>query len=145
MPEQVQKKLIIYIDGASRGNPGSAGAGIVIYNEAGQVIEEKKSYLGETTNNAAEYHALLLALRTALARGAAHVEIYTDSELLARQWNGVYRVRSPHLIALMEEARLLSRGLESCKLNYIPRTQNKHADALANRAIDDALSRGKAT
>ncbi|NPV30250.1 MAG: ribonuclease HI family protein [Firmicutes bacterium] len=130
--------MVFYIDGASRGNPGRAGAGVVVCNEAGQIIKERKEYLGKATNNVAEYRALLLALQEALAQGATQVEVYTDSELLARQWNGEYRVRSPHLAPLVQQARSLSRAFSSCKLSHIPRTQNRRADLLANRAIDES-------
>lgn len=135
-----RQKLLINIDGASRGNPGDAGVGVVICDEKGEIIAEKKGYLGKATNNVAEYEAFLLALKEAKTLGAAHLEIYTDSELLARQWNGQYRVKSPHLISLMKQARELSRFFKSCSLIHVPRELNKRADALANMAIDDYLA-----
>ncbi len=134
---QAHEKLLIYIDGASRGNPGDAGTGVQILDEKQQPLAEKKEYLGHVTNNVAEYRALILALQEALDIGAVKVEIKTDSELLARQWNGQYRVQNPGLVPLMEQARRLAGQLQSCKVSHIPRTQNKRADVLANLAIDE--------
>jgi ribonuclease HI len=134
-------KLLIYIDGASRGNPGNAAAGVAILDEQQKPVLERKKYLGETTNNVAEYQALILALQEVLNMGAIQVEIRTDSELLARQWNGEYRVQNSGLIPLMQQARGLARQLQSCKIAHVPREQNKRADALANQAIDEYLKR----
>lgn len=133
------KRFIFYIDGASRGNPGKAGAGVVVCNGKGEVIKEKKVYLGQATNNVAEYRAFLLALQEACALRAREIEVYTDSELLVRQWNGRYRVRNPRLISLFEQARALCWRLEGCCVTYIPREQNKRADQLANQAINNHL------
>lgn len=132
-------KLLIHIDGASRGNPGHAGAGVAIADELGGAVMERKAYLGRTTNNVAEYQALILALREALDLGAARVAINTDSELLARQWSGEYRVKNPGLIPLMQQARRLAGRLQSCTVAHVPRERNKRADALANRAIDEHI------
>ena len=132
-------KLLIYIDGASRGNPGNAAAGVVILDEQQEPVLERKKYLGKTTNNVAEYQALILALQEAVNMGAVQVEIKTDSELLARQWNGEYRVQNPGLVPLMQQARRLAGRLQSCKVAHVPREQNKRADALANQAIDEHL------
>ncbi len=134
-PEKVGRRLVFFIDGAARGNPGKAGAGVVVCDADGNVLAERSVFLGETTNNVAEYKALLLALREARALGAEEVTIYTDSQLLARQWEGSYRVRNPRLLELYEEARSLSAGL-NCRVVYLPRSQNRTADSLANRAID---------
>jgi ribonuclease HI len=130
-------KLIIHTDGASRGNPGDAAAGVVILDEQRQPVLERHQYLGKTTNNVAEYQALILALQEALGMGASQVEIRTDSELLARQWSGAYHVRSQDLLPLMQQAKQLAGRLQSCKIVHVPREQNKRADALANRALDE--------
>jgi ribonuclease HI len=132
-------KLLIYIDGASRGNPGNAAAGVAILDEQQEPLLERKQYLGKTTNNIAEYQALILALQEAVNMGAVQVEIRTDSELLARQWNGEYRVQNPGLIPLMQQARRLAGRLQSCKVAHVPRERNKRADALANQGIDEHL------
>jgi ribonuclease HI len=134
-------KLIIYIDGASRGNPGLAGVGVVILDELRQPVAEETRFLGSATNNVAEYQALIIALQVSLELGADQVEIRTDSQLLARQWSGAYRVQSPGLAPLMEQARLLAGRLRSCKIVHVPREHNRRADALANRAIDEHLVR----
>jgi ribonuclease HI len=132
-----RKKLLLYIDGASRGNPGKAGAGVVICDPTGKVIAEKKAFLGETTNNIAEYSAFLLALEEARAMQAGEIEVYTDSELLAKQWNGEYKVRNPRLKEFYQRARTLSQQFTKCRVVQIPRCQNRRADSLANRAIDE--------
>ena len=122
-------KIIIYCDGAARGNPGPAGAGAVLLNEHGEVIAELSKYLGETTNNQAEYRALLLALE--------EVDIFSDSELLVRQINGEYRVKNDGLKPIFKLALSKLKVFAKYKLKYIPRAQNAHADRLANRAIDE--------
>ncbi len=137
LQQETPQQLIIHIDGASRGNPGPSGAGVVILNKHRQPLAERMQFLGSTTNNVAEYQALVLALQSCLELGADQVEIYTDSELLARQWSGAYRVQSPGLIPLMQQARQLAGRLRSCKVFHVPRERNKRADALANQAIDD--------
>jgi dinuclear metal center YbgI/SA1388 family protein len=135
--QEMHEKLIIYIDGASRGNPGDAGAGVEILDEQKRPVLESKKYLGQTTNNVAEYQALIIALQESLTLGAGQVEIYTDSELLARQWNGEYRVQNPGLVPLMQQARRLAGRLQSCRVSHVPRERNKRADTLANQAIDE--------
>jgi ribonuclease HI len=140
----VRGKLIIYIDGASRGNPGNASAGVVILDEQQMPVLERKKYLGKTTNNVAEYQALILALQEVSSMGGIQVEIRTDSELLARQWNGEYRVQNSGLIPLMQQARSLARQLQSCTVTHVPRERNKRADELANQAIDEYIKRSDA-
>ncbi len=136
---ETHEKLLIYIDGASRGNPGNAGAGVAILDEQKSPVRESKKYLGQTTNNAAEYQALILALQESLTLGAGQVEIYTDSELLANQWNGIYRVQNPGLVTLMRQARRLASQLRTCTVLHVPRELNKRADRLANQAIDEHI------
>ncbi|MDR7434908.1 MAG: ribonuclease HI family protein [Armatimonadota bacterium] len=134
------KAFSCYIDGAARGNPGPAGIGVVLLAQDGTVVREIARYLGETTNNVAEYHALLAALEEALRQGAEEVIIYSDSELLVRQVNGTYRVRSAHLLPLFQRARTLMGRLRKVSVRHIEREKNVRADRLANRAIDEKLN-----
>ena len=141
-PERVRAKealrLVISIDGAARGNPGPAGIGAMIKEEDGPFERECWEYIGEATNNVAEYRALLLALREAGRLKAVWVRIRSDSELLVRQVEGRYRVRHPRLIELHSQARDLIRTIPSFQIEHVGRALNTQADALANRAIDEA-------
>ena len=128
-------KLILYTDGAARGNPGSAAIGIVLTDTTGNRIEELGEAIGTTTNNEAEYRALLRGLEIASKHGN-EIEIRTDSELMARQLNGAYRVKAEHLKPLHEQARRAMAKFKSAKIAIIPRELNKRADALANQALD---------
>ncbi len=130
-------ELTIYFDGASRGNPGEAGAGAVLYDEAGRCVCEISRPLGRLTNNRAEYLSLILALEEAAARKARRVKVFTDSELVANQMTGVYGVKSPALRPLFREAQELSRRFRGFSINHVPREENKRADELANLAIDE--------
>ena len=132
--------LLISIDGAARGNPGPAGIGVMILEEGGPFERKVWEYIGEVTNNVAEYQALLLALREAGRLKAAKVKIRSDSELLVRQVDGRYRVKHPRLIELHSEARDLMKIIPSFQIEHIGRELNAQADALANRAIDEALA-----
>lgn len=129
-------KLRLFIDGASRGNPGPSAIGIVVQDGRGRVIAEVSEALGKTTNNVAEYEALLRALEEARAHGADEVEILADSDLLVRQIAGAYRVKSPNLAPLHRAALDALVGFRSWRVTHIPRGQNTEADALANRALD---------
>ncbi|GIV20613.1 MAG: ribonuclease H [Armatimonadota bacterium] len=124
----------LYIDGASRGNPGKAGIGVLLCNDTGEPLKEISESIGETTNNVAEYRALIRALEEARALGADAVEVYTDSELLARQINGLYGVHSSHLQPLFHRARALLRLFKSASVQHIPRSRNQIADRLAKAA-----------
>lgn len=136
-------RLVIHIDGAARGNPGPAGIGVMLDGGAG-LVRTLYRYIGETTNNVAEYEALLLALREAQGLHPAGIKIRSDSELLVRQIQGRYRVKSPRLATLYAQARTLIQQLSTadCRftIEHIGRELNRQADALANRAIDEALS-----
>ena len=132
----------LYVDGASRGNPGDAGAGFYLLDEDGHELLEGMRYLGRMTNNAAEYHALILGLREVLGIGGTSVEIYTDSELVARQMKGIYNVRNRHLRKLYQEAVTLVDKLHSFEMISIRREDNRKADRLANEAIDGRKGRG---
>jgi ribonuclease HI len=134
MAEEIYR---LYSDGACRGNPGVGGAGAVITDAAGNVVWEGKEFLGHCTNNIAEYKALILGLKGALARGYSNLEVYLDSELLARQINGSYRVKNESLKNLMVEIRSLLSSLESVQVKHVLRRHNEQADKLANLAIDN--------
>lgn len=129
-------KLILYTDGGARGNPGPAGAGAHLLDNEGNTVAELTEYLGETTNNQAEYRALLLALRKAKDLGATEIEVRADSELMVRQINGQYKVKNEALIPVYQEAKKHLLGFAKWTIKHIPREQNKQADALANQAID---------
>jgi len=135
-----RRKVRVYSDGAARGNPGPAGAGAVVVDEGGMAVAEIGRYLGEQTNNVAEYEGLLLGLRHALAHGATDVEVLADSQLLIRQLAGVYRVKSAGLMPLFEEAKRLLRRFRNVELRHIPREMNGAADEMSNRAIDERMN-----
>ena len=138
-----EDRLIIYIDGASRGNPGRAGAGIWITNREGRKISEVSRYLGTKTNNEAEYWALLLGLREAKRLGGEALQIFTDSELVERQIKGVYRVRDLNLKALHKTVLQNLKTFSSFEIESIPREGNKEADRLANQAIQKRIAKEK--
>jgi len=131
-------ELTIFTDGASRNNPGEAGAGIFIVQDS-VPIEKITRYLGRTTNNVAEYTAAIIGLEHAVKLRASSVKLYADSELLVRQLNGQYKVRNEGLKPLFIKIKELIAKIGSVEVQYIPREQNKEADALANRAIDEKL------
>lgn len=135
-----QPDLVIHIDGGSRGNPGEAGFGVYVQSKDGGV-DELYGYLGHATNNVAEYEALLHALRHALARGARTVSLFSDSELVVRQMAGQYKVKHPDMIPLHREASGLMRRFERATLSHVRREQNRDADRLANRALDERASK----
>ena len=126
----------LYTDGAARGNPGEAGAGIVIFDNSGQEIIADCLYLGKCTNNMAEYRALLFGLEKARTLGVGDIAIYLDSELIVRQLQGVYKVKNEALKPLYNTAKKLITTFQATSINHVPRDQNKRADQLANRAID---------
>jgi ribonuclease HI len=130
------QRLVLRTDGASRGNPGPAAAGVVIETEAGQVVARGRRFLGRMTNNQAEYRALILGL-TAIARyQPSSVTVCMDSELVVRQINGEYRVKDETLHTLFETALALARALPEVRFVHVPRAQNRLADQLANEALD---------
>ncbi|MGH9366093.1 MAG: ribonuclease HI family protein [Thermoanaerobaculia bacterium] len=129
-------KFRAYIDGAARGNPGPAGAGVWVAPGGEEGAEEHFEALGRTTNNVAEYRALLMALARAGELGAEEVEILSDSELLVRQVNGHYRVKAEHLKPLVSEALRRARGFRRFSIRHIRREQNRDADRLANLGAD---------
>ncbi len=134
----------IQIDGAARGNPGPAGAGAVLSDSRGKRVKELAVYLGEATNNVAESCALILALQEALHLGGRRVSVFTDSELLARQVTGVYRVKDKQLQWLHALIRNLTAAFDRFEIRHVPREENRLADRLANRAVNEGL-RGQMT
>lgn len=127
--------LVLYTDGAARGNPGPAAVGIIIQDESGQVLREVARAIGRATNNQAEYHALILGLEEAARLGGTHLEVRMDSELIVRQLGGRYRVKDAALKLLFERASELLSKFPSVTLRHIPREDNRRADALANAAL----------
>jgi ribonuclease HI len=131
---------VVYSDGASRGNPGQASMGAVVIDPSGKIVHEISQRLGIATNNVAEYRGLIAGLEAALALGARRVEVRMDSELLVRQAIGRYRVRNPGLIPLHNRVVGLRARFDEVVFRHVPRDQNKHADALANRALDSGMA-----
>ncbi len=134
----MNKKLIIFTDGGARGNPGPAGIGAVFYNEKKEKIAEIYKYIGVSTNNQAEYRALIEALKKAKELQAEELNIFLDSELVVKQLNHEYKVKNKDLAPLFLEVYNLSRAFKSIKFSHVYREDNKEADALANRAMDEA-------
>lgn len=131
-------KLIINTDGGARGNPGPAGIGVVIRGESGQILARHNQYIGKTTNNVAEYRALILALAEAGKLNADELLVNMDSELIVRQMTGQYKIKEPTLQALAAEVLKLRRQFKNVAFRHVPREQNKDADLLVNQAIDAA-------
>ena len=129
-------KVTIFTDGAARGNPGPAAIGAVIKDEKGNLAASISRCLGATTNNQAEYRAIIAALEKALSLGARQAMLYSDSELVVKQINGQYKIKHAALRPLYSEVVKLAGALESFKIAYIPRERNKEADSLANKALD---------
>ena len=130
--------LTIFTDGASRNNPGEAGAGICILRD-GESLEKIARYLGTTTNNIAEYKAAIIGLEHAVKLGASTVKLHADSELMVKQLNGQYKVKNEGLRPLFLKAKELIAKIGNVEVKYIPREMNKEADALANKAIDEKI------
>ena len=143
----MSKVLIIYTDGGARGNPGPAGIGVVITDGAGNIISRHKKYIGEATNNVAEYQALILALEEAIkisntsAEGGSNLQIKMDSELIVRQMQGKYKIKDLRLKMLAREVLKLRNRFALVNFFHIPREQNQLADKLVNEAIDEYQKR----
>ena len=131
-------EAVIHVDGASKGNPGPAGAGIVIESVAGDVLQELSVPIAHATNNVAEYTGLIEALKAARELGLERVEVRTDSELMERQLRGVYRVKKPHLQRLYSQATTLMGRFERCAVKHVRREHNQAADRLASAAAKQA-------
>lgn len=133
--------LHLFIDGASRGNPGQAGAGVYVTDPEGKRIAEKGWFLGHKTNNEAEYEALLLGMEEAKRLGGKAIRVYTDSELIQRQVRGIYRVKEPHLRVLHRKVMEKIKAFDTFEIESISRVENREADLLANLAIDKRIVR----
>ncbi len=136
---EAERRTRLFTDGAARGNPGPAGAGAVIVNPDGHVVAKIGKFLGDSTNNVAEYMGLILGLKRAKAMGIKELEVLSDSELLVKQLAGEYAVKADHLRPLHDEARALLQGFQWIQVRHIPREENAQADAMSNRAIDERL------
>jgi ribonuclease HI len=126
-----------YFDGASRGNPGKAGAGALLINEEGKVVWEASRFLGDKTNNEAEYMALIMLLKAAKNHGVSSLRVFGDSKLVVSQISRQWKINLPHLRLLAREAWDLAEGMD-ISYNWIPREENKRADMLSNEGIDGA-------
>ena len=130
------KRLIIYADGGARGNPGPAGAGVIIRNDDGFVVGRISEYIGKKTNNQAEYQSVIMGLQEAANYGAHEVHVHMDSELVVKQMNGDYKVKNDNIKPLYRIARELADGFKEVRFIYIPREKNIDADKLVNQAIN---------
>jgi ribonuclease HI len=131
-------KVVVHVDGGARGNPGPAAAAAVVSTEDGDLLDEATELIGDTTNNVAEYRGLLLGLARARALGATEVEVVNDSELIARQVEGAYKVKHAGLKPLHAQALSALREFERWSIRSVPRADNEQADALVNAALDGA-------
>lgn len=131
-------KVVVHVDGGARGNPGPAAIGAVLSAPDGEILEETAEAIGVATNNVAEYRALLLGLERARALGADEVEVVGDSELVAKQVQGIYKVKHAGLRPLHRESRAALARFARWSMRSVPRAQNARADALVNAALDSA-------
>lgn len=131
-------RLVVHVDGGARGNPGPAAIGVVVSDAEGEVVEEVAERIGEATNNVAEYRALLRGIERATALGASELELVNDSELVARQVLGEYRVKQAHLRPLHAEAVAALGAFARWTVRSVPRARNARADALVNAALDSS-------
>jgi ribonuclease HI len=129
-------KLVLHVDGGARGNPGPAAIGVVVSQPDGEVVDELAEPIGVATNNVAEYRAVLRGIERARALGATEVELVNDSELVARQLTGAYKVKHPAMKPLYEQAIGALRRFDRWQIRSVPRTENARADALVNAALD---------
>ncbi|MGD0198380.1 MAG: ribonuclease HI family protein [Solirubrobacteraceae bacterium] len=129
-------RVVVHVDGGARGNPGPAAAAATLATDAGELLDEASELLGVATNNVAEYRAVLLGLARAQELGATEVELINDSELVAKQLNGAYKVKHPSMVPLFSQARAKLAGFERWSIRSVPREQNARADALVNAALD---------
>ena len=129
-------RLVLHVDGGARGNPGPAAVGVVLSTPEGEVVEEHSQGIGQATNNVPEYRAVLLGLDTARRLGASEVEIIGDSELVARQLSGAYKVKHASMKPLHQQAMAALGGFQRWSIRTVPRAQNARADELVNQALD---------
>ena len=129
-------KAKLFTDGGSRGNPGKAAAGIVLYDDNGKVIDTKGMYLGVTTNNIAEYKGIILGLETAIKNNIKKIDCFMDSELIIKQLNGQYKVKNQGLRELYNQVNKLKDNFEEITFTHVLRSKNKNADLLVNKVLD---------
>jgi ribonuclease HI len=143
--EPERKAIAAYqanVDGGSRGNPGPAAYGVVVRNPRGEIVARLKKYIGNNTNNVAEYFGLIAALDYSQNHGIRALRVESDSELMVKQMRGQYKVKSEELKPLFERAKKMSQMFESFRINHVYREQNKEADALVNQALDETSGSG---
>jgi len=128
--------VTVHVDGGARGNPGPAAIGVVVSDSDGTVLDEVAERIGVATNNVAEYRAVLRGVERAAALGASEIDLVNDSELVARQLTGVYKVKHPAMKPLHEQAMAALGGFDRWSIRSVPRAQNARADELVNRALD---------
>ena len=133
-------KVFLYSDGGARGNPGPAAIGVLVCDAKGHTLQDHGETIGEATNNIAEYTALLVGLEMAQKLGARQIEAFTDSELVARQLSGQYRIKAPHIKTLYREVKEREKLFERVTFTHVPRTHEKiqYVDGLVNQALDEA-------
>ena len=134
-----KRRLFIYTDGACRGNPGDGGIGVVIKDDEGNIVKRISRYIGKTTNNQAEYTALLSALKSVKDYNPEYLKIHSDSELLVKQMGGTYSVKNVIIHKLFSKAKEMTNKFLTVEFEHIPREKNKEADLLANNALDRRL------
>lgn len=137
-----EHKLVIYTDGGSRGNPGHGACAAAMFDSRGKLLAEEGKYLGRCTNNFAEYNGLYLALSSARRLGARSLEIFSDSELLVKQFSGEYKIKDPVLRGLMAEIKKAAAPFGKLTLSHVPRSKNTHADKLVNKILDNTVRAG---
>lgn len=130
-------EISVFIDGASRGNPGPASIGAVFIDAKGGVTKTLATKIGVQTNNIAEYYAFILAMQEALMMKVGKLKVFTDSELLAKQFNGEYKVKEESIKLLFLQVAHLKKGFEKLEVTHVPREKNKLADEAANKALDN--------
>lgn len=135
-------KIIIYTDGGARGNPGPAGIGVVFFDDKKNILRKFSEYIGEATNNQAEYRAVILALQKAKELKFKELDFYLDSELVIKQLNGEYRVKDKDLGSLFVKVWNLKLGFKKVSFRHVPREKNKEADKLVNQVIDQEILKG---
>ena len=132
-------KAVLHADGGARGNPGPAGIGVVLKDDSGEVLGEIAAGIGSTTNNVAEYKAVIAGLELALEQGVTEIDVYLDSELVVSQLKGDWKIKNDRLRALAVRARVLLNRFEKSSLNHVRREHNADADKLANQGMDAAM------
>jgi len=137
-----ERYIIAHIDGGARGNPGPAGYGVAVADSSGKRVAELSEYIGHRSNNVAEYSGLLGALQYCLKHKEPALKVISDSELMVKQLNGVYKVKSPDLKTLYDQAQTMIRRLDWFRAEHVLRAKNKDADRLANEAMDRGMRRG---